>query len=444
MPVSEKFDLAIIGGTVWTPGGPVETDVGVRNGRFAGFGHLRGVSAATLDAKGLTVLPGVIDSQVHFREPGLDHKEDLESGTRGAALGGVVGVFEMPNTDPPTTTADAINDKISRALGRAWVDFAFFVGASPDNVEHLGDLECLPGVSGVKMFMGSSTGSLLVPDDENVRRVLKSGRRRVAVHCEDQERLEERAGLVKGGAPVAMHAEWRDVETALRATTRLVRHARDAGRRVHTLHITTAEEMVFLQDNRDVATVEVLPQHLTLSAPEAYERLGSLAQMNPPIRDSRHREALWRAVRDGVVDCIGSDHAPHTLEEKQKPYPQSPSGLTGVQTLVPIMLDHVNAGRLTLQRFIDLTSAGPARIFGIAGKGRVALGYDADLTIVDLKAKRTISNSWIASKSGWTAYDGMSVTGWPIATVVRGQAVMRDDQVIPGQIGAPVLFTECL
>jgi dihydroorotase len=250
--------------------------------------------------------------------------------------------------------------------------------------------------------------------------------------------------LVKGGAPVAMHAEWRDAETALLATKRLVRLARETGRRVHTLHISTAEEMEFLEDNRDIATVEVLPQHLTLSAPEAYDRLGTLAQQNPPIRAARHREALWKAVRDGIVDCIGSDHAPHTLEEKQRPYPQSPSGMTGVQTLVPIMLDHVNAGRLTLQRFIDLTSAGPARVYGVAGKGRIVLGYDADLTIVDLKAKRTIENSWIASKSGWTAYDGQTVMGWPVATVLRGQVIMQNDEVIGSPVGAPTRFTETL
>ncbi len=442
--MAETYDLVFTGGTVWTPNGAVETDLGVRSGKIAAFGHLRGAAAETVDVKGLTVLPGVIDSQVHFREPGLDHKEDLESGTRSAVLGGVVAVFEMPNTDPPTTTEEAINDKIARAMGRAWTDFAFFAGASPENASELKNLERLPGVSGVKMFMGSSTGTLLVPDDKNVLRVLRSGTRRMSVHCEDEERLQERAGLVKDGAAVAMHAEWRDVETALRATTRLVRLAHEAGRRVHTLHITTADEMAFLKDHRDIATVEVLPQHLTLSAPEAYERLGTLAQQNPPIRTAEHRRALWQAVRDGLVDCIGSDHAPHTLEEKQRPYPQSPSGLTGVQTMVPLLLNHVHEGRLTLERFIDLTSSGPARVFNIAGKGRIALGYDADLTIVDLKAKRTISNDWIASKSGWTAYDGLSVTGWPIATVIRGLVVMKDDTLIGQPIGAPVRFTETL
>ena len=210
------------------------------------------------------------------------------------------------------------------------------------------------------------------------------------------------------------------------------------------LHVTTAEEMPILAANKDIATVETTPQHLTLVAPDCYERLGTFAQMNPPIRDERHREALWRAVDQGVVDCIGSDHAPHTREEKAKPYPQSPSGMPGVQTLLPLLLDHVNAGRLTLERLIDLTSAGPARIYGIAGKGRIAVGYDADLTLVDLKAQRTIRKSWIASRCGWTPFDGMTVTGWPIATIVRGQVVMRDDQLIGTPSGAFVRFVDTL
>ncbi|MBL8645602.1 MAG: dihydroorotase, partial [Rhodospirillaceae bacterium] len=288
------------------------------------------------------------------------------------------------------------------------------------------------------------TGSLLVADDANVARVLASGTRRVTVHSEDDDRLKERNKMVAAGADVSMHPQWRDVETALKCTQRLLKLARAAKRRVQVLHVTTAEEMELLKDHKDIATVEVLPQHLTLAAPECYERLGTLAQMNPPIREARHREALWKAINDGVVDCIGSDHAPHTLEEKAKPYPRSPSGLTGVQTLLPLMLNHVAEGRLTLQRMIDLTSAGPARIFGIAGKGRIALGYDGDLTVVDLKAKREITNKWIASKAGWTAFDGMKVTGWPKATIIRGHIVMRDDEVQGTPKGAVVRFQETL
>jgi len=440
-----SFDLIIRGGTVFTPGGPAEIDVGVKDGKIAALGALAKDKAAEVyDAKGLTVLPGLIDEQVHFREPGPTHKEDLESGTRGAVLGGIVAVFEMPNTDPATTTVEAIADKVTRATGRSWTDFAFYVGASPENADDLGMLERLPGCCGVKMFMGSSTGTLLVADDENVARVLKSGSRRVTVHSEDDMRLQERASMVAGGADVSMHPEWRDVETAVRSTQRLLALAREAGRRVHVLHVTTAEEMELLARHKDIATVEVLPQHLTLAAPECYEKLGTYAQMNPPIREARHRDALWKALNDGVVDCIGSDHAPHTREEKARPYPRSPSGLTGVQTTVPVMLNHVAEGRLTLQRLVDLMSAGPARIFGMAGKGRVALGYDGDFTVVDLKAKRTITNAWIASRSGWTAFDGMDVTGWPKATIIRGHIVMRDDELVARQIGAPVRFQETL
>jgi dihydroorotase len=443
--MSEAFDLVIANGSVLTPGGPVATDVGVRNGRVAAFGSLaHAPSAARIDARGLTVLPGVIDEQVHFREPGPTHKEDLESGTRGAVLGGVTCVFEMPNTDPATTTAPLLADKVNRASGRAWTDFAFYVGASPENAEELGTLERMPGCCGIKMFMGSSTGTLLVADDENVARVLRSGSRRVTVHSEDDMRLSERAAMVQAGGSPAMHPEWRDVETALRSTKRLIKLARAARRRVHVLHVTTAEEIAFLAEHKDIATVEVLPQHLTLAAPECYERLGTFAQMNPPIREARHRDALWQGINDGVVDCIGSDHAPHTREEKARPYPRSPSGLTGVQTTVPVMLDHVAKGKLSLARFVDLTSAGPARIFGMARKGRMAVGYDADFTLVDLAAKRTITNDWIASRAGWTAFDGMDVTGWPIATVIRGHIVMRDGQVVDKPLGKPVEFLETL
>ena len=445
MSSSNSYDLVIHGGSVFTPGGLVNTDVGVRAGKIVTLGSLHSAKAAErYNATGLTVLPGVIDEQVHFREPGPVHKEDLESGTRGAVLGGVTTVFEMPNTDPSTTTAEALNDKIKRATGRAWTDFAFYIGASPENAEELGKLERLPGCCGIKMFMGSSTGTLLVADDENVARVLRSGSRRVTVHSEDDMRLQERAGMVAGGADVSMHPQWRDVETAVRSTQRLLALARANHRRVHVLHVTTAEEMEILAQNKDIATVEVLPQHLTLAAPECYERLGTLAQMNPPIREARHRDALWAAIDAGIVDCIGSDHAPHTLEEKARPYPRSPSGLTGTQTMVPLLLNHMAEGRLTLQRFVDLTSAGAQRIFGIAGKGRIAVGYDGDFTVVDLKAKRTITNKWIASRTGWTAFDGMNVTGWPKATIVRGHIVMRDDALLNKPIGEAVRFQETL
>ncbi|HEX3665109.1 MAG TPA: dihydroorotase [Rhizomicrobium sp.] len=438
------FDLLIAGGTVVTPSGIGITDVGVRNGRIATIGSLAGQAAAdTFDAKDLHVLPGVIDSQVHFREPGNMHKEDLESGSRGAVLGGVTAVFEMPNTHPPTTTRLALEDKLSRARGRMHCDYAFYVGATPDNIGALAELERAPGVAGVKAFLGSSTGSLLLDREEDIAAALRAGNRRMAVHSEDEARLRDRKPLALPGHPET-HPVWRDVETARRSTERVLALARRAGRRVHVLHVTAADELPLLAEAHDIATAETTPQHLTLAAPDCYERLGTYAQMNPPIRDASHREALWRAVQDGVIDVIGSDHAPHTREEKEKIYPDTPSGMPGVQTLVTILLDHVNAGRLSLSRFVDLTSSGPMRIFGVAGKGRIVPGYDADFTIVDLKASRRIENSRMANKSGWTPFDGMTTTGWPMATVIRGRIVMRDGVLVAPANGTPVRFLETL
>ena len=441
--MADRFDLLLRGGTCLTPSGRVSTDVGVRNGKIEAIGSLASASAEkTFDATGLHVLPGVIDTQVHFREPGMEHKEDLESGTRAAVMGGVTGVFEMPNTSPNTDSAEAIADKLARAAGRAWCDHAFFVGATSENADRLGTLERLPGCCGVKIFMGSSTGNLLVADDETLERVLTHSRRRCAIHAEDEARLVDRFSIAEDGGDPSFHPQWRDETAALNATQRIVALARKTGHPIHVLHISTAEEIEFLAHHKDVATVEATPQHLTLAAPDCYAEIGTLAQMNPPIRDARHRDGLWAGLQGGVVDVIGSDHAPHTREEKEAPYPRSPSGMPGVQTLVPIMLDHVAAGRLTLERFVDLTSASAQRIYGIAGKGRLAVGYDADFTVVDLAARRRIENSWIASKAGWTPYDGRSVTGWPMATIIRGTIVMQEDELLSPPIGKPVKFID--
>lgn len=434
------FDLILKGGTCLTPSGRVQLDVGVEAGRITALGSLDAAQAKSVfDAKGLHVLPGVVDPQCHFREPGLTHKEDLGSGSASAALGGVTTFFEMPNTHPNTDSAERLAWKVARARETSFIDFAFFVGATNENADGLGALETLEGCAGVKMFCGSSTGTLLVDKPENQRRVMKSGRRRIACHSEDEARLQERKALC-AGKDVTFHPEWRDEECAVKSTRSLLALARETNRRLHILHVTTAGEVPLLQAHKDLITFEVCPQHLTLAAPECYERLGTLAQMNPPIRDARHQAALWEAIRLGLVDVLGSDHAPHTLEEKQKPWPASPSGMPGVQTLVPLMLNHVNAGRLTLERLVDLTSAGPARVFGMRNKGRLAPGYDADFTVVDLGAKRTITNDWSKSRCGWTPFDGMEVLGWPMATVVRGQIVMRDGALQGAAAGQPVQF----
>jgi dihydroorotase len=436
------FDLLLRGGTVVNHDGRGERDVGVRGGRIAAVGDLSGAAAAeVIDAKGLHILPGVLDTQVHFREPGLEHKEDLETGSRAAVMGGVTAVFEMPNTRPLTTSAEALADKVARARHRMFCDFAFYVGGTRENIDDIPALERLEASAGIKVFMGSSTGDLLVDDEPSLDRIVARIARRAAFHAEDEARLKARAGLRRPGEP-ASHPVWRDEEAALIATQRLVRLAEKHGRRVHVLHVSTAEEVAFLAQHKDWASVEVTPHHLTLVAPDCYERLGAYAQMNPPVRDARHRAALWAALTSGVVDVLGSDHAPHTREEKEHLYPESHSGMTGVQTLVPVMLDHVNAGRLTLERLVDLTSHGPQRLFGIRGKGRIAAGWDADLTVVDLKRRETITIAWIESRCGWTPYDGVTVQGWPVGTFVRGRRVMWQGEVAGPAHGEPVRFLE--
>jgi dihydroorotase len=441
--MASTCDLILTGGTVVNQDGAGIRDVGVRAGRIVAIGDLSAASAAErIDCTGLHVLPGVVDSQVHFREPGLEHKEDLETGSRAAVLGGVTAVFEMPNTKPLTTSAEALADKVARATHRMHCDFAFWVGGTRDNAADVAELERLPGAAGIKVFMGSSTGDLLVEDDEGVASILKNTRRRAAFHSEDEFRLRERMGeRIDGDA--ASHPVWRDEIAALQCTERLVRIARSVRARIHVLHISTAEEIAFLERHKDVASCEATPHHLTLAADD-YARLGTLIQMNPPVRAGRHRDGIWTGIANGVVDVLGSDHAPHTLEEKAKAYPASPSGMTGVQTLVPVMLDHVAAGRLSIERFVDLTSHGPNRLFGMARKGRIAAGYDADFTIVDLKRRAVIRNEDQGSRAGWTPYDGRAVTGWPVGTIIRGRRVMWDGEIVtPGQ-GEPVLFSEAL
>ena len=440
--MSEPLDLVLSSATVVNHDGSGVRDIGIRHGRIAVIGQLGNAKAReTLDCKGLHVLPGVIDTQVHFREPGLEHKEDLESGSRAAVMGGVVGVFEMPNTKPLTTSAETLAAKVAAAKNRMFCDFAFYVGGTRDNIDDIARLERLEGSAGIKVFMGSSTGDLLVDDEPHLDRIVAGLSRRAAFHAEDEARLKQRMGIRRAGDP-SSHPEWRDVECATLATQRLVRLAEKHRRRVHVLHISTAEEMSFLGEHRDWASVEATPHHLTLAAPDCYTRLGTYAQMNPPVRDERHRTALWAGISDGTVDVLGSDHAPHTHAEKDHAYPDSHSGMTGVQTLVPLMLDHVQAGRLSLARLVDLTSHGPARLFGLAGKGRIALGYDADLTIVDLGRRETITNAWIKSKCGWTPYDGVSVTGWPVGSFVRGHRAMWQGEIADQAHGQPIRFHE--
>jgi dihydroorotase len=418
------FDLIIKNGTVLTPEGRKQTDVAVKGGKIAALGDLKNEKASkVVDASGQFVLPGLVDTQVHFREPGLEYKENLEAGTKGAVLGGVTGVFEMPNTNPPTVTPDALADKLNRMKGRAWCNYAFYVGGTPDHDVDWHALEQLPGCCGIKIFMGASTGNLLVEEDAAVERILSKVKRRVSIHSEDNFILKDRKKIAEDEAHVRAHPIWRSKESAVSSTNRLLKIARKTGAKVHVLHISTAEEMEILKNNKDIASVEILANHLTFNSDE-YETLGTRIQMNPPIRDKQTQAGLWKAVQENIVDVFGSDHAPHTLEEKAKPYPQSPSGMPGVQTIVPVLLNHINEGRMTLEKLVDGMSGCLSRLWDVKNKGAIKVGYDADITIVDMNKKVTYTDDMMANISGWTPIHGRTLKGAPTYTIIAGKVVM--------------------
>ncbi len=435
------YDLLIRGGDIVLPWGIERLDVAARDGRIAAIGVGADATAGQVfDAAGLHVLPGLIDPHVHLRDPGDPAIESIPTGTRAAVLGGLCAVFDMPNTDPAIADTTRLEWKREYVERVAWCDMGLYVAGTKGNIPALADLELERGVCAIKIFAGSSTSSLLIEDDEHLGRAMRAGRRRIAYHSEDEYRLIARKPMFKLGDPYASHMEWRDEECAFLGTRRLMALARRTGRPAHILHVSTAQELDYLKDFRDLATAEVLVNHLTQWAPDVYEKLGGFGVMNPPIRGRRHYEAAWAAVRDGTVDTIGSDHAPHARADKLKPWPDCPAGLPGVQTLVPLMLDHVNAGRLSLGRMVDLMCAGPARVYGAVGKGRIAAGYDADFTLVDMKHRRRIEDRWIATPAGWTPFDGVEVTGWPMATIIRGHVAMRDDEVLGAPQGRLVRF----
>jgi len=438
------FDLLITGGLLATAEGTWPGDVGITDGRIAALGDLKNESSnAILDATHLTILPGAIDTQVHFREPGFPAKEDLESGTRAAILGGVTTVLEMPNTNPTTTTPEALQDKIDRAQGRVWCDIGFFFGASTDNLTRLADYEALPGTPGVKLFMGSSTGSLLVAEDDDIRTLFQNGRRRVAIHAEDEARNRAmKAQYADQTVTASDHPLIRDAESAVLATQRVLRLSHETGRPVHILHISTEDEPPLIADAKRSGipvTCEVTPQHLWFCADD-YARLGAHLQMNPPIRSAAHRDGLWTALAAGIFDVFGSDHAPHTLAEKAQPYPASPSGMPGVQTLLPVLLTFVAQGRLALTDLVRMLCTRPAELYGIVGKGRIAVGQDADLAIVDPHTSYVFDRSMVASRCGWSPYEGETLTGRVVHTVLRGHLAVRDGELASHPTGVVARF----
>ena len=437
--MSDNFSLIIKNGSCYIDGKLIKTDIGLLSNKIKKIGKIELNSSKVYDATDKVVLPGIIDTQVHFREPGSTDSEDLESGSRAAVLGGVTALFEMPNTNPPTSNLVEFDKKLQAAKNRMHSNYAFYFGATPDNTDQLAQLKDIEGCCGVKLFAGSSTGNLLVDKEADIEKVISSSDRIVSIHSEDEDIIKLRKKFIKKG-DVHSHAEWRNVEVAMSSTRRVVKIAERYNKKIHVLHVTTREEVDFLAMHKKNVTFETTPQHLTMYAPDCYDKLGTYAQMNPPLRTKEHYDRLWLAIKNNIVDVLGSDHAPHLKENKDKEYPNSPSGMPGVQTIFPVMLDHVNNGKLSLQQLVNLMCENPCKIFGIKNKGYLKESYDADLTIADMNKEVVINNEMIASKCGWTPFNNYKVKGFPVATIVNGHLVMSDGKVVVESKGTPLKF----
>ena len=437
--MSDDYNLIIKNGSCYIDGKLTKIDLALSGNKIKKIGKVELNSSKVYDASNKVVLPGIIDTQVHFREPGSTDAEDLESGSRAAILGGVTSLFEMPNTNPPTSNLTEFDKKLQLAKDRMHSNYAFYFGATPDNIEQLSKLKNLKGCCGVKLFAGSSTGKLLVDKETDIEKVISNSDRIVSIHSEDEEILNLRKKFIRKG-DVHSHYEWRNSECAISSTRRVVKIAERYNKQIHILHVTTKEEVDFLAMHKKNITFEITPQHLTLYAPDCYNALGSYAQMNPPLRTKEHYDRLWTAIKNDVVDVLGSDHAPHLKENKNKEYPNSPSGMPGVQTILPIMLNHVNNEKLSLKKLITLLCENPCKIFGIKDKGFIKEGYDADLTIVDMNKVQTIKDEMIASKCGWTPFNNFKVKGFPVGTIVNGTLIMSEGKIISKAKGQPLNF----
>jgi len=437
--MSDNFSLIIKNGSCYIDGKLTKTDIGLSGGKIKKIGKIELNSSQVYDATDKVVLPGIIDTQVHFREPGSTDAEDLESGSRAAVLGGVTSLFEMPNTNPPTANLIEFDKKLKAAKNRMHSNYAFYFGATPDNTDQLADLKNVEGCCGVKLFAGSSTGNLLVDKESDIEKVISSSDRIVSIHSEDEDIIKLRKKFIKKG-DVHSHPEWRNVECAMSSTRRVVKIAERYNKKIHVLHVTTKDEVDFLAMHKKNVTFETTPQHLTLYAPDCYDKLGTYAQMNPPLRTKEHYDRLWVAIKNNIVDVLGSDHAPHLKVNKDKVYPDTPSGMPGVQTIFPVMLNHVNNEKLSLKQLINLMCENPCRIFGIKNKGYIKEGFDADLTIADMNKEVVIKDEMIASKCGWTPFNNYKVKGFPVGTIVSGNLVMSDGKVVLESKGQPLKF----
>ena len=456
-------NILITGAKMVLPTGIETGDLRISSGvisEISTSGHLEPLEGEMVhDANGMHLLPGGIDPQVHFREPGQEFKEDLASGSAAAASGGITSFLDMPNNKPPATTLESIEDKIASANAKCITNFGFFIGATPDNLDELqravgtpGNGVAHPGICGIKIFMGSSTGDLLVHETAHLENIFANTAGLIAVHAEDENRLNERFEQMKHRTDIAAHAEWRDDITALNATDLAVNMAKQTNHRLHVLHLTSGAEADYLSEltaeERKQITTEVLPQHLTFDETDV-EVQGVRLKMNPPIRFAKDLQTLWKRLLDGTITCIATDHAPHLLEDKAKGWPDAPSGMPGVETSMPAMLTHAKDGRCTIEQVVAWMSSNVAEAYQMVGKGHLEVGYDGDIVVVDMENKITVddANSW--TTVGWNPFHGRELVGWSVLTVVAGTPVFeRNDAtgpkgqclVEPGAVGKPLVM----
>lgn len=423
------------------PSGTQQVHVLIADGRIASIDAPASTAADEIvDASGLHLIPGAIDDQVHFRDPGLTHKEDLHTGSLACAKGGVTTFLEMPNTKPPAVTQELLEEKLAIAASKSVVNYGFYIGATPKNVDVLKAARRTPGI---KIFIGSSTGDLLVDDQDALERIFGETTLPICAHCEDEATVKANAARLNGGSSYAEHSQIRDHAAARIATARAIDLAKRHRHRFHVLHVSTADELELLTQPDGLITAEVCPHHLFFNIDD-YELLKSLVQMNPSIKTAADNAALWGGLLDGRVQVIATDHAPHTLEEKAQPYPKSPSGLPAVENSLALMLDSVNRGRCSLEQVVAWMCDAPARVWDIVNKGRIAEGYDADLVLVDMQKKATIRNADQLTKSGWSPWDGVTLQGWPVRTWVHGATVFADGQVNRKHRGREAQFDHAL
>jgi dihydroorotase len=390
----------------------------------------------TLDAQGLYLLPGVIDDQVHFREPGLTHKEDLHTASRACAKGGVTTFLEMPNTKPSATTSELVQQKLALAAEKSLVNYGFYIGATPQNIAELKRATRTPGI---KIFIGSSTGELLVDEQDALERIFAETTLPLCAHCEDEATVRANALRLAGTTNLADHSNIRDHAAAVTATTRALALAKRHQHRFHVLHVSTAEETHLVADHHNLITAEACLHHFLFTIDD-YARLGTRVQMNPSLKTDRDAREVWQALLAGRLQVIATDHAPHTLEEKTKPYPQSPSGMPAVENSLALMLHRVNQGLCTLEQVVHWMCDAPARVWDIVGKGRIEVGYDADLVLVDLARQATILDSEQETKCRWSPWHGETLTGWPVRTWVMGHEVYRNGEFDMSRRGSEATY----